>query len=94
MDSIHGRPSSMLAYRPEGPEQVRAAGPVSGLMAREADFTDRDQAGEQNLVRYMTAAQHGVTAHRTGVNGTGTEYDATDQANADPFDRMTAESEV
>jgi hypothetical protein len=87
MDRIHGQPSSMLGYRPEGPKEVRATGPVPGLVAQEANFTSRDQAGEQNLVRFMTDANQGVERHRTGVNGTGAEYVATDDVNAERFDR-------
>jgi hypothetical protein len=87
MDRIHGQPSSMLAYRPEGPKKVRPAGPVPGIMAREVGFTTRDQDGEQNLVRYMSDARQGVDEHRTGVNGTGAGYSEADLFNAGQFSR-------
>jgi hypothetical protein len=81
-DRIHGRSSSMLAYRPVGPETVRAAGPVSGIMAQQVNFTSQDQTSEQNLVRYLADANQGVQRYQASVNGTGSAYADTEEANA------------
>lgn len=94
MHRIHGRPSSMLAYRPEGPETVQATGPVSGIMAQQTRFTSQDQTGERNLVRYLTDAKQGVERYQVSVNGTGAEYAGTDIFNAGLFDRVGAETEA
>ena len=82
-DRIHGRPSSMLAYRPEGPETVQAPGRVSGIMAQQINFTTKDETAEQNLVRYMADSEQGVQTYRTSVNGTGVQYADTENVNAD-----------
>ncbi len=87
-ETIHGRPSSMLAYRPEGPDQVRATGPAQGLMAGASNFTPQDQAGEENLVRYLTEAKNGVRKYGAAVHGTGGEYFSTDIFNGAQFDRV------
>ena len=92
-DRIHGRTSSMLAYRPVGPETVRAAGPVSGIMAQQVDFTSQDQTGEQNLVRYLAAANQGVRTYQDSVNGTGAAYASTEDANASGINSI-AETEA
>jgi hypothetical protein len=88
-ERIHGLPSSMTAYRPEGPAVVAATGPVSGPIAGNANFTARDQAAEQNLVRYMSDARQGADEFRTTVNRNGGEYETTDLFNGSLFDLDT-----
>jgi hypothetical protein len=87
-DMIHGRPSAMQAYRPEGPNQVEATGPAQGMMASASNFTPQDQTGEGNLVQYMTEAKQGVRKYGSTVNGTGGEYLTTDIFNGVQFDRV------
>jgi hypothetical protein len=93
-DRIHGRPSSMLAYQPEGPKQVRAAGPVRGMMAQQANFTTKDQDAEQNLVRYMGDADQGVQRYRVSVNSMGGEYAESADFHAGQFTRISTGREA
>lgn len=87
-ERIHGRPSSMLAYRPEGPTEVRAAGPVSGQVAVNANFPQQDQPAEENLIRYMSEARQGAEKIRSAVNRNGGVYSDVDLFNGVQFDRV------